>query len=442
MLRRGYRRFGRVRPSVFAVVVASALLLTGCIQLPFASTPGAGEESAEPGDDLPVHDSEDAGETAALRGSEVGGEANVTVALDDGWGTLLPGLESKVFPALLDDEGQLLIRGATTDGMSLFALDATSGQVNWRIDAGATLCVAITESGRTVALASEGDSHTVWILDPATGEVLATTPTVIEGCDHAAASGEMVIFSHGTNVFGFNANDDVIAFESGLPGQVSPAVVSGDGRVWATAEADGEAHAVEFLLPSGDVDVQLLPVTDTFNNVEPREDGFTVGYRDDEGDSGLLRYSPATSERLSGPHPTPLPNLFDGEEFGGEIAEALSTDGELVAGYLDPQTVGVFDVMTGEPLKLIRPSAGHGGNGELFLDQGLVHVGPADGAAWVETYDARSGELLWDSGPAGALAPGLRSAEQFGPATADGAVVFQAPMTGGIAVAVFTPEAG
>lgn len=361
-----------------------------------------------------------------------GREPRGAFQLEYGWGALLPGVDSATFPAVIDAEGNILVRAEKGAGSTLFSLDGENGSVRWQVDSEADVCAAITDSHRLVALIGADGRYRVHILDPATGETISSSPTQIGGCDHAEASGETVLLSHGTDIFGFDADHEVIGFESGMPGLLSPAVVSEDGRVWSAGMFDGEAHAVEFLLPSGDADVSLLPVAEILDNVTATERGFVAGYREDDGSGGLLRFNPEGA--MSGAHPTPLPNSFDGQEADGDPQMLLSTDGQFLAGHLEEGRIGVFDVVTGEPLRIIDVAD----SGPVFVHDGAVATTSA--ASWLETFDAATGTPDWHFAGATELTRVLGQVTQVGPATHEGGIVIQAPTTGGLVVALLTPE--
>ena len=144
----------------------------------------------------------------------------------------------------------------------------------------------------------------------------------------------------------------------------------------------------------------------------------------------------------------------DGASDGAEESEAIDAGFTLEQTEMTAEEIGdpnqgirytvdslkAGDVVTGEPLRLIRPSGGQSEIRAVHVDDARVFTAPTGGNTWLEVFDARSGELVQGLGSTERLGAWVGDATEIGPVTHGDAVVAQAALPGGLAVMILSQE--
>lgn len=224
------------------------------------------------------------------------------------------------------------------------------------------------------------------------------------------------------------------------PNLVAGPVSAADGNLWTVHAVNGSliAATVQDLVESGGdpepIGVALPGERVGSPQLTVTQDGFiTFVGGGDLAEPVLLRVgNDGVQWQL------PLPVTVDDTEYGTDGSQPIAANDQIVATYVSGDAVLALDAGTGDVLGLVRPSSFENNGKQVAVHADQVVVGPFGGDAWVEAYDARTGEPVWQ-----AYTPQdveVNDAKRLTSLGEDGVLV-QATGPEGVLIAIIHPEA-
>lgn len=198
---------------------------------------------------------------------------------------------------------------------------------------------------------------------------------------------EPLLFWAGEKELSVDDPADVEFASMSLPGYVAGPVVAGDGGIWLASQADNSLTFSKFvdgvLLDSFVADNSAL-----VGDMVPTVDGLLA--RVSSNDNEILARIISDGVMWE----TPNPMEIDGAEYWWGSHD-LAVDEESFAYYGSGEVVVVGNISDGSIAHTIPTSSFNNNGDQVILNNGQVVVAPFGGDAWVEAYDASTGELAW-----------------------------------------------